>query len=164
MNSLDVTGLISLHPHHANRIYQGLKPTEFRRRQVRATLPAWWAIYECRPVCAVTGVMRLDSITYGSATDLIAMEPDQDERVMVAKYLEGAICSSAIQIGAVELFPASVPLAQFGVLRAPQSYQKLNGTLVSGVAPADNPKLTAESVQRITVVTSGNPRAMAGGS
>lgn len=164
MNSLDVTGLISLHPHHAHRIFRGLKPTEFRRRQVRATLPAWWAIYECRPVCAVTGVMRLDSITYGSATDLVAMEPDEDERAMVAKYLEGAICASAIHIGAVGLFPASVPLAEFGILRAPQSYQKLNGTLVSGVAPAGNSKLTAGSVQRITVISSGSPRAMAGGS
>jgi predicted transcriptional regulator len=126
MTDFRVRGLISIRPYHADRIYRRLKAAEFRRRRVRLSFPAWVAIYECKPIAAVTGVMQVYSISHGDPSTLVEFEPDSRERATVAAYLSGAVVASALHVDDVHRLSSPAPLVRFGLRRPPQSYVLLD--------------------------------------
>lgn len=117
--------LLSIRPHHARRIFAGLKTAEFRRVRVRHRCPSIIWIYETTPVRAVTGTVQLVGISFGDGADLCRFEEDAAERSVVRAYLDGAPHCSALHLGGPLRFDSPLALSDLGVTRAPQSYRNL---------------------------------------
>lgn len=126
--------VVSIHSHHANRIYAGTKPFEFRRVGAGFVSGDLVLIYETTPVQAVTGTALVEHVvrtgTVGSPLltdpyDLAALEPDRHERARVRRYLDGAPAPVALRLIEARRFAAPHLLLELGLSRAPQSYQFL---------------------------------------
>jgi predicted transcriptional regulator len=154
--TIQVVALISIRPHHASRLWSGAKRAEFRRARVRMVPPLWLAVYETLPVGAVTGAILVQSVTHDTPAALIALEPDLAERATVCAYLRGSKRASALHVHGTYRLDSPLPLDSLGVLRAPQSYQRLPAPVTLLQA---EPGLAASS--RGGVWRGGFPRAMA---
>lgn len=117
--------LMSIRPHHAQRIYSGTKPYEFRRVASGIRSGDMIFLYETSPVSAVTGQAIVASITVDSPNHLSTLEPDPLEREYVSAYLGDARKPIALRLCEVVRYGIARDLRGFGVRRAPQSYQFL---------------------------------------
>lgn len=128
------TVVMSIHPHHAGRIYSGAKTYEFRRRASGLGVGDKILIYESSPVSAVTGEATVESVITGSTSTLSGLEADPEERANLLAYLESAADPVALRLTEVARYAAERRLLDIGVHRPPQSYQFVEdswGTLPS---------------------------------
>jgi predicted transcriptional regulator len=117
------TVVMSIHPHHARRIYEGVKPFEFRRSGVRIQPGDVVLIYETAPVSAVTGQARVEAVVKGNVASLSSLESSLDERSHVERYLSGAVNPTALRLCDIAQYRTARDLPSLGIRRPPQSYQ-----------------------------------------
>ncbi|MGY3235828.1 MULTISPECIES: ASCH domain-containing protein [unclassified Bradyrhizobium] len=125
--------LISLKPRHADRIFDGAKTVELRKRRfnVRPGSRVW--IYETTPTAAIRGYARLDRIE--------AVPPSQLWQKLGSKtgvsreefetYFQGCKIAYGLVLADVMEMEAVLPLAKIreaiGNFHPPQFYCHLNG-------------------------------------
>jgi predicted transcriptional regulator len=124
-DSLGMDVLLSIHPYHAARIFDGVKRTEFRRVRVRCVPPVRVWIYETAPVGMITGSADLAGVTEGPPAELLKYELDLEERPRLASYLSGSKTCSALHLDSPVRFSHPMSLSELGIRRPPQSYQRL---------------------------------------
>lgn len=117
------TAVMSIHSHHASRIYALTKLYEFRRVGSGFRPGDRIFIYETAPVSRVTGEAFVAAVEIGNSLTLGALEPDLREREHVNLYLAGALRPVALRLEHAIRYEPTRSLRHFGVGRAPQSYQ-----------------------------------------
>jgi predicted transcriptional regulator len=114
--------LLSIAPFHADRIFCGEKPWEFRRVRPRALPGTTVFVYETRPRMEVTGSFVLGRIHSNTVGRVAELETDTEARLAVHQYLVGASRPCALEILEARRFDRSLPLSAFDLRRPPQSY------------------------------------------
>lgn len=64
------TILMSIKPNYAERIYKGIKKFEYRKREIRTTMPLRIVLYESWPICGVTGEIKVDKVIRGTPEEI----------------------------------------------------------------------------------------------
>ena len=114
--------LLSIAPHHADRIFSFAKCWEFRRVCPRAEYGTTAFIYETRPRMGVTGLVTVGTVRHGPPAALSILEEDLWSRDAVLSYLKGGSRPGAIQILHPRHFDTPMPVTHFSLTRPPQSY------------------------------------------
>lgn len=127
--------LLSIKPEHVERIFDGTKGYEFRRRPYTNTSVRTVVVYATRPIGKIVGEFDVDYIL-GETPDVLWSQTASRSgisRDFFDAYFEGREIAYALKIGAVRQY--AEPIAPKDVLEnftPPQSYM-----YVSDGAPSD---------------------------
>lgn len=117
--------VFSIRPQYVERILDGRKRWEYRRRRPRVTTGDLILIYETAPASAIVASARVGDVLDGHMLDVWA-ETHADgwvEAQDYAAYFEGASRAIAIELTRLSVFTQSLPLPPGMV--APQSWARL---------------------------------------
>lgn len=120
--------LISINPEYVERIFNGSKTFEFRRKPPKRAVDKI-LIYETSPVMKVVGEAEV--------IEVLAMSPDDlwDEtrshagisKLLFDKYFCGQDIGYAYRLGKVTKYEEPLDLGHYGIKRAPQSFMYVQG-------------------------------------
>jgi len=118
-----VTILLSIKPEYVERIFEGTKRFEFRRRLAAKTINKI-VIYSTSPVMEVVGeVAVVDAI---STSPIMLWEQTKDNagisREKFLEYFDGCQHASAYKLGEITKYFESKKLSDFNIHQAPQSF------------------------------------------
>lgn len=123
--------LLSLKPNFAERILEGHKTAEVRRRFPNLPPTTRVFIYASSPSRAVLGSFILDAVHVGAPStlwDQFGARLDIN-REYFDRYLEGTSSGSVLEVGTAVRWEQPIPLAQLRSavgIEPPQSYRYLN--------------------------------------
>ncbi|MBI4460283.1 MAG: hypothetical protein HY648_09535 [Acidobacteria bacterium] len=131
--SLDSGMLLSIRPQYADRLLQGKKLVEIRRKFTKKWLGQRASLYATRPVSALVGEATMSAIASASPADIWAQYGPAIgcEKSEFDLYTQGCDQVYAIELKEVHPFQDRISLAQLSHilkedLRPPQSYRHFN--------------------------------------
>jgi predicted transcriptional regulator len=130
--------LISVHPVFANRILEGSKRAEFRRRGAARRI-THLILYATAPVRAVVGVAEIERIVRGSPADLWHANASVAGigRAEFFEYFSGATLGVAYMVARAFSCTSSMTLGMSGLPRAvPQAFQYVSDAALNSVLDA----------------------------
>ncbi|MBF0568295.1 MAG: ASCH domain-containing protein [Nitrospirae bacterium] len=125
--------LISIKPEYANKIFDGTKTVELRRKFPKLEKRCLAFVYATAPVKALIGVCQIEKVISAPPQELWSKVGKQagityDE---YNKYFSGALEAQGIFFSATTLFPEPIPLHEVWIgVTAPQSYRYINSNLL----------------------------------
>ncbi|MBF0556607.1 MAG: ASCH domain-containing protein [Nitrospirae bacterium] len=125
--------LISIKPEYANKIFDGTKTVELRRKFPKLERRCLAFVYATAPVKALIGVCQIDKVIsappqgmwwkFGKQTGITYDK--------YTEYFSGALTAYGIFFSATTLFPEPIPLHEVWLgVTAPQSYRYINSNLL----------------------------------
>lgn len=117
------TILLSIKPEYANRIFDGQKQYEYRKRIPKKEVSKI-VVYSSAPEQAVIGEIEVIKTLKMKPTPLWNSTKANAgiSRSKYRKYFSGCTMAYAFVIGSFEKYPASKSLADFNIHSAPQSF------------------------------------------
>ena len=118
------TILLAIKPEYAEKIYHGIKKYEYRKTTIRSGCPGKIVLYETRPVCRITGEIRIGSVlnenpeTIWNKTNEYSGITKQN----FDNYYKGKSKSVAYQIVEARKYTKARELKEYGLKRAPQGF------------------------------------------
>lgn len=121
------TILLSIKPEYANRIFDGQKQYEYRKRIPKKEISKI-IVYSSAPEQAVIGEIEVVKTLKMKPTPLwnSTKENAGISRSKYRKYFSGCTLAYAFVIGSFEKYPTSKSLADFNIQSAPQSFVYLD--------------------------------------
>lgn len=115
--------LLSINPEYVERILQGTKKYEYRKRLAKETINKIY-IYSTFPVMKVVGTVEvLDRLEYPPSTLWEKTKANAGiSRSKFRKYFQNCKSAFAYKLGDVSVFDTPRDLADFGISAAPQSF------------------------------------------
>lgn len=112
--------LLSIRPHHAADILDGLKTVEFRRAKPVIEPGQAVLLYASSPVCAVVGACRIESFEIGAAASIRAkhLTDAAISRSAFDHYFEGARQAVALHLAGAVTIQDPIPLTRLRRSRA----------------------------------------------
>lgn len=136
--------LLSIQPHHAEKIFNGTKRVELRRVRPRIVAGDLVLVYVSTPIKALMGAFEVKAVVEASPRKLWqAVANDSGlTREAFFKYYSGASLGFGIRLRKVWSLPEPVALASlrknWSSFRPPQSYQYLSDAEVQRIAGRTN--------------------------
>jgi predicted transcriptional regulator len=135
----DMAYLFSIRPEYCERIYDGVKTVELRRRvSPKIAIGSLMLIYETTPTKAVTGtavISDIKSMPINALWAVAEMKGGIDQAAFFS-YFAGLESGYVIQLRRATRLPVSVPLTElvgdYG-LQAPQSYREINDRVAAAL-------------------------------
>ena len=117
------TILLSIKPEYANRIFDGQKQYEYRKRIPKKEVSKI-VVYSSAPEQAVIGEIKVIKTLKMKPTTLWNSTKANAgiSRSKYRKYFSGCTMAYAFVIGSFEKYPTSKSLADFNIQSAPQSF------------------------------------------
>ena len=121
------TILLSIKPEYANRIFDGQKQYEYRKRTPKKEVSKI-VVYSSAPEQAVIGEIKVIKTLKMKPTPLWNSTKANAgiSRSKYRKYFSGCTMAYAFVIGSFEKYPTSKSLADFNIQSAPQSFVYLD--------------------------------------
>ena len=121
------TILLSIKPEYANRIFDGQKQYEYRKRIPKKEVSKI-VVYSSAPEQAVIGEIEVIKTLKMKPTPLWNSTKANAgiSRSKYRKYFSGCTMAYAFVIGSFEKYPSSKSLADFNIQSAPQSFVYLD--------------------------------------
>ena len=121
------TILLSIKPEYANRIFDGQKQYEYRKRIPKKDVSKI-VVYSSAPEQAVIGEIKVIKTLKMKPTKLWNSTKANAgiSRSKYRKYFSGCTMAYAFVIGSSEKYPTSKSLADFNIQSAPQSFEYLD--------------------------------------
>lgn len=121
------TILLSIKPEYANRIFDGQKQYEYRKRIPKKEISKI-IVYSSAPEQAVIGEIEVVKTLKMKPTPLWNSTKANAgiSRSKYRKYFSGCTLAYAFVIGSFEKYPTSKSLADFNIQSAPQSFVYLD--------------------------------------
>ena len=121
------TILLSIKPEYANRIFDGQKQYEYRKRIPKKEVSKI-VVYSSAPEQAVIGEIEVIKTLKMKPSPLWNSTKANAgiSRSKYRKYFSGCTMAYAFVIGSFEKYPTSKSLADFNIQSAPQSFAYLN--------------------------------------
>lgn len=115
--------LISINPQHVEKIIDGDKVFEFRRRIAKQNVTSM-LIYETSPIAKVVAEVEVKGVLCAAPNDLWEQTRYGAgiDKNFFDEYFMGRSVAYAYSLGKVTLFEQPKELSDFGVKAAPQSY------------------------------------------
>ena len=115
--------LISINPQHVEKIINGSKVFEFRRRAAKQNVTSM-LIYETAPVAKVVALVEVNEVLCAEPNDLWlkTQKGAGIDKPFFDEYFKGRNIAYAYSLGKVTMFEHPKALSDFGVKAAPQSY------------------------------------------
>lgn len=119
--------LLSIKPEYVDRILQGTKRYEYRKRLAREPVEAIY-IYSTTPVMKVVCVVKVLGYLEMSPSALWEKTKAQSgiSRAKYREYFRNCKKAYAYQLGDVLIFDTPRELSDFGITAAPQSFVYIN--------------------------------------
>lgn len=129
--------LMSIRPEFADRIMDGTKRVEFRKRPLAPDV-SHVIIYSTAPVSAVVGAFAVDGQDITDPEELWAQfgEVAGISRERFAEYFEGCSVGTGIRVKDVVLRDRPGRLEELGIPRPPQSFQYLPARVATSALSA----------------------------
>ncbi len=124
--------LLSIKPPFADAIFDGTKRFEYRRLLYRNDEVDRVVVYASAPVGRVIGEFQVRGTLSLGVRQLWARTQHAAgiDRTTFDAYFAGCTTGHAIKIGRKTRFPKPIELSRLGLVRAPQSFQYLDGNRV----------------------------------
>ena len=121
------TILLSIKPEYANKIFDGQKHYEYRKRIPKKEVSKI-VVYSSAPEQAVIGEIEVIKTLKMKPTPLWNSTKANAgiSRSKYRKYFSGCTMAYAIVIGSIEKYPTSKSLADYNIQSAPQSFVYLD--------------------------------------
>jgi predicted transcriptional regulator len=118
--------LLSIKPEYVNRILDGSKKYEFRKRLANKSINKI-LIYSTSPVMKIVGEVQVIDTVSASISELWE-ETKEESGIALDKfrsYFQGCKTAYAYQLGKVKKYDRPKELVEFNIKRAPQSFMYL---------------------------------------
>lgn len=118
------TILLPIKPEYAEKIYHGTKKYEYRKSTIRSGQPGRIVLYETRPVCKITGEIKIGNVLSGdpetiwNKTNKYGGITKQD----FDNYYKGKPKCIAYEIVEARKYEKAKELKEYGLKRAPQGF------------------------------------------
>jgi predicted transcriptional regulator len=122
--------LMSIKPKYAEKIFNGEKIYEFRRKIWKDSNVYQIVLYATAPVSKVVGVMEIGDIYYDKPETLWegCKHGAGISREAFFKYFSGVEYGNAISRRTVWRFITPAPLSDYGIVKPPQNFMYLKDT------------------------------------
>ena len=132
MSDKDYNIIIPIHSKHAKNIYTGAKKYEYRKVAPSKSINNL-ILYETKPVCAITGIVKVDSIWEGSPYQIWKISHDYAgiSHESYTTYYKNKNIAIAYQLGNAIKLKKSVSLSEIGVNHVPQSFQYVDNSILT---------------------------------
>lgn len=116
--------LLSIKPEFAEKIFNGTKKFEFRRKIFKRRDINKALVYQTAPLSCVIGEFEISGVEHGETNNLWALtrEDAGTSREKFFDYFEGLIYGYVIGIKNPKLYDKPIPLSEYGISRPPQSF------------------------------------------
>lgn len=117
------TILLSIKPEYVNKILDGTKKYEFRRKIPKQNINKI-IIYSTSPIMQIVGEVNVIGVLQGTPVQLFR-ETSEYSGISEEKYLEyfkGSSIAYAFELGDVRKYETPKSLKDYGVEKAPQSF------------------------------------------
>lgn len=119
-----ITILLPIKPEYAEKIYHGNKKYEYRKSTIKSGQPGRIVIYETRPVCKITGEIKIGSVLTGNP-ETIWNKTNKYGGITKQNfdhYYKGKSKSVAYEIVEARKYTKARELKEYGLKRAPQGF------------------------------------------
>jgi predicted transcriptional regulator len=120
--------LLSIKPEFVEKIFQGDKKYEFRRKLFKSTSVTKVVIYASSPVKKVVGEFEIDDILSLDINQLWSKTSQHAgiDKEFYDSYFHGKMIGHAIRIKNVQRYSEPLELNSYNIQRAPQSFLYLS--------------------------------------
>lgn len=119
--------LLSVKPEYIDRIFDGSKGYEYRRKLANRSIDAI-VLYATYPIKKVVG--EVEVVKTISASPTVLWEKTKHlsgiTRERYRKYFQGQKTANAYELGVVQRYPEAKKLEEYGIKSAPQSFAYLD--------------------------------------
>lgn len=119
--------LLSIKPQYVEEILSGRKKVEYRRRVHQANDVEWVLVYATSPIKRIVGEFKIKGILSNTPTGLWknTCQISGISKSAYFTYFKDSEIAYAYQIDDIRVYETPLTLQDFGVSRAPQSFQYL---------------------------------------
>lgn len=119
--------LLSIKPEFVEKIFNGTKLFEFRRKIFKRRDIETILIYQTAPMSRVVGEFTIGRVFTGEPEDLRLLKNIGIDDVRFFGYFQGVMKGYAIRIDNPIRYDKPIPLSVYGIKRPPQNFMYLNG-------------------------------------
>jgi predicted transcriptional regulator len=119
--------LLSIKPEFVNKILEGTKKFEFRKRPAKSDVDLIY-IYSTYPVMKIMGTVEVESLIHAAPSTLWEQTKAEAgiSRKRYREYFKGCKVAYAYKLGKVSVFDIPKDLIDYNISLAPQSFIYIN--------------------------------------